>query len=176
MLEEIEYMRRMFQKLSAVILLLGFLSGVGCAAPNSNLLTEERIGCLRIGLSEGDLKKSLSCELKRGPENLWGADGAYHQTWQCASCGLNLGMFSEKRRGSKAIESITLTSPSTLSTKRGIRIGSSEKEVRKAYRALWNREDSKASGSFVAGSIFGGMIFYFQDGKVREIFLGAAAE
>jgi len=28
----------------------------------------------------------------------------------------------------------------------------------------------------VAGSIYGGMIFYFQDGKVREIFLGAAAE
>ncbi len=38
------------------------------------------------------------------------------------------------------------------------------------------REDSKSSGSFVAGSIYGGMIFTFQDGKVREIFLGAAAE
>jgi len=149
---------------------------VGFASPNSNILTEERIGTLRIGLSGGDLKKALPCDLKRGSENLWGADGEYHQTWRCAACGLNLGMVSEKRGGTKAIESITLMAPSTFTTKRGIRIGSSEQEVRKAYRALWNHEDSKSSGSFVAGSIYGGMIFYFQDGKVREIFLGAAAE
>ena len=169
-------MGRMFLRLSAVLLLLGILSGVGFSAPNSDLLTGERIGRLCIGLSEGDVKKAVSCDLKRGPENLWGADGAYHQTWRCASCGLNLGMVSEKRGGKKAIESISLTGPATLSTKRGIRIGSSEQEVRKAYRAFWNHEDSKSRRNFVAGSVFGGMIFYFQDGKVRKLFLGAAAE
>lgn len=74
------------------------------------------------------------------------------------------------------IESITLTSPCTLATKQGIRIGSTEQEVRKAYRKDWNREDSASSENFVAGSIYGGIIFQFQDGKVTRIFLGAAAE
>lgn len=169
-------MKHMLRNLAAALLLLGFPCGVGFAAKESDLLAEERIGSLRIGLSGTDLNKSIDCDLKRGPENLWGADGAYHQTWQCPACGLKLGMVSEKQRGMKSIESITVTSPSSLATRRGIRIGSTEHEVRKAYKKDWNREDSTHSGSFVAGSIYGGMIFQFQDGKVNEIFLGASAE
>ncbi len=30
--------------------------------------------------------------------------------------------------------------------------------------------------TFVAGSIYGGVIFTFDDGKVEQIFIGAAAE
>jgi hypothetical protein len=85
-------------------------------------------------------------------------------------------MVSEKRGGKKAIESITLTAPCTLATKRGIRIGSPEKEARKAYKKDWNREDNALSGSFVAGSIYGGIVFQLQNGKVSRIFLGASAE
>ena len=172
-----EYTGRMFKKLSAVFLLLGFLSSAGHAATKeSNLLAEERIGSLRVGLPETDLKKSIDCDLKCGPETLWGADGAYHQTWQCPACGLKLGMVSNKRGGTKTIESITLAAPCTLATKRGIRIGSTEQEVKKAYKKDWNKEDSTSSGRFVAGSIYGGIVFEFQNGKVSRIFLGAAAE
>ena len=166
----------MLRKLSATFVFLGFFCGLGFAATDSDLLAGERIGILRIGLHEADLKKSIDCDLKRGPETLWGADGAYHQTWQCPACGLKLGMVSEKRGGMKSIESITLTVPCTLATKRGIRIGSTEQEVKKAYKKDWNKEDSTQSGSFVAGSIYGGVIFQFQDGKVSRIFFGAAAE
>lgn len=155
---------------------LVFFFGAGFVANGADLLSGERIGELRIGLSETELVKSIDCDLKRGQETFWGADGAYHQTWQCPACGLKLGMVSEKRGGKKAIESITLTVPCTLATKRGIRIGSPEREARKAYKKDWNREDSAQSGSFVAGSIYGGMIFQFQGGMVSRIFLGAAAE
>lgn len=48
--------------------------------------------------------------------------------------------------------------------------------VRKAYKREWNREESRQSGSFVVGSIYGGLLFDFQDGKVSQIFLGVAAE
>ena len=72
--------------------------------------------------------------------------------------------------------SITLAAPCTLATKRGIRIGSTEQEVKKAYKKDWNKEDSTSSGRFVAGSIYGGIVFEFQNGKVSRIFLGAAAE
>lgn len=166
----------MIRNLSASFLLFGFLCGVGIAAKDYDILAGERIGSLRVGLPETDLKKSIACDLKRSPETFWAADGAYHQTWQCAACGLKLGMFSEKRGGMKSIESITLVNPSTLATKRGIRIGSTEQEVKKAYKSDWNREDSTRSGSFVVGSIYGGIIFQFQDGKVSQIFLGAGAE
>lgn len=166
----------MLKIFSVALVLLVFVCGVGFAAKDSDLLARERIGSLRIGLLESDLKKTIDCDLKRGPETLWGADGAYHQTWQCSACGLKLGMVSEKRGGMKSIESITLIAPCTLATKRGIRIGSTEQEVRKAYRKDWNREHNTQSGSFVAGSIYGGIIFQFQEGKVNEIFLGAAAE
>jgi hypothetical protein len=75
----------------------------------------------------------------------------------------------------KSIASIVLTTPSRLSTTRGIRIGSTAKAVMKAYKAEWERESSKPD-IFVAGSIYGGLIFNFQNGKVSKIFLGAAAE
>jgi hypothetical protein len=140
-----------------------------------SLLQKERIGNLRIGLSAEKIKRTINCTPKRGPENLWAADGAYHQEWQYRNCGITLGMVSDRKGGRKSIESITLTSPSYLSTKRGIRIGSSERAVKKAYKAEWNRENSK-SEFFVAGSIYGGLIFQFQNGKVSRIFLGAAAE
>ena len=166
----------MLRKLAATFVLLGFFCGMGFAAKDSDLLAEERIGSLCIGFPETDLKKSIDCEMKRGSETLWGSDGAYHQIWKCPACGLKLGMVSEKRGGMKSIESIALTAPCTLATKRGIRIGSTEQEVKKAYKTYWNKEDSTQSGSFVAGSIYGGVIFQFRDGKVSRIFLGAEAE
>lgn len=166
----------MLRNVFATLVLFPFLCGVGIAANDPDILVDERIGSLRIGLPGTNLKKSTACDLQRGPETLWGADGAYHQTWQCRACGLNLGMVSEKRGGKKSIESISLTAPCTLATARGIRIGSREQEVRKAYKKDWNREESTRSGCFVAGSVYGGIIFDFQDGKVSRIFLGAAAE
>lgn len=165
----------MFSKRSLVVLLLGSFCVMSFAAKGSDLMAEERIGNLRLGLTEADVKKAIDGTLKRGPENLWGADGMYHQAWQCPSRGLDLGMVSEKRGGKKVVESITVTAPCALASKRGLRIGSTEQEVRKAYKKDWNREDS-SQDSFVAGSVYGGIIFRFRKGKVDQIFLGAAAE
>jgi hypothetical protein len=140
-----------------------------------SLLKNERIGNLRIGLSEAKVKQKIDCKLKREPEKFWGADGAYHQKWKYANCGITLGMVSAQKGATKSIESITISHPSRLSTKRGIRIGSTETAAMKAYRAEGDRESGK-SETFVAGSIYGGIIFQFQNGKVSQIFLGAAAE
>ena len=70
----------------------------------------------------------------------------------------------------------TVPAPSTLKTLRGIGIGSAEKDVTSAYGELRDDEMSVAGESFVAGSVYGGVIFDFRDGKVSRIFLGAAAE
>ena len=157
-------------------MLVGFVCNFSFSADEFTLLREERIGTLRIDLPEREVKKIIHCPLRRGPEQLWGADGAYHQKWEYAGCGITLGMVSEKKGASKSVNSITLVNPGNLSTKRGIRIGSTEQEVMEAYRPYWNKEDSKSFNIFVAGSIYGGLMFDFKNGKVSRIFLGAAAE
>lgn len=161
---------------TAAIILLGIMCSYSFAGESFTIMHEERIGALRIGLSEGAVKKKIHCALKRGPEELWDADGAYHQKWEYVGCGITLGMVSEKKGASKSIESISLVRPSVLRTKRGIRIGSTEQEVMKVYKSHWNREESKQFGNFVAGTIYGGLLFYFENGKVSRIFFGAAAE
>ena len=108
----------MFKNIFASIMFVGFVCTFSFSADEFALLREERIGNLRIGLSEGEVKKTIHCTLKRGPEELWGADGAYHQVWEHVGCWITLGMVSEKKGASKSIESITLVSPSILSTKR----------------------------------------------------------
>ena len=146
------------------------------AADEFELLKEERIGDLRIGLSEKGIRKAIPCPLKRGPDTWWGADDAYHQEWKFVDCGIRLSMASENKGAAKSVESIEIVSPSNLGTKKNIRIGSAKQEVIKAYKSHWNKEDSKLSGGFVAGSIYGGLMFTFENNKVTSIFLGAAAE
>ena len=63
-----------------------------------------------------------------------------------------------------------------LATARGIKIGSTEAAVKKAYAKERDKEQTKAGESFTAGSIYDGVIFTFKDGKVSQIFIGAAAE
>jgi hypothetical protein len=140
------------------------------------LLNGEKIGDFNMGLSEKDLEKKINCPLKRGKEELWGADGIYHQTWNYPACGLRFGMSSAQEGGSKTVDSITMTAPSMLKTKRGIQIGSTEKAVIKAYSHEKDAEDSIPKETFIAGSLYGGLIFNFKNNRVTEIFLGASAE
>jgi hypothetical protein len=137
---------------------------------------KEEVGKLHLGLSENAVKQIIPGQPSRGPEELWGADGQYHQAWQYPAAGITLGMVSEKKGGPKSVERITVTSPSTLATSKGIRIGSTEAEVNAAYGRYRNAEDSKQFGGLIAGSVFGGVMFNFEQGKVSRIFIGAAAE
>src|SRR4051812_47329402 len=95
-----------------------------------------------------------------------------------ALCGqrAEADMASDAKNGAKTVATITATAPCALETARGIRIGSSIAEVTKAYKKVQDKEQSVAGKSFVAGSIYGGVIFSFKDGKVSQIFIGAAAE
>jgi hypothetical protein len=158
-----------------IALLFGLISNISLAASEFALLQEERIGSLRIDQAEQEVKKAISCTAKRGPDQKWEADGAYHQKWSYAGCGITLDMVSDKKGTAKRIGAITLTAPSTLSTRHGIRIGSKMQEVMQAYKPYWNKEESDAN-NFVAGSIYGGLIITPAGGKVSQIFLGAIAE
>ncbi|MGB8169935.1 MAG: hypothetical protein WCF18_20700 [Chthoniobacteraceae bacterium] len=140
------------------------------------MLQREHLGALKLGLSEKEVLKQLGKPEKQGALTSQEADGTYVQQWKYPSKGLSILMTTgEKKTGAKSIASFIATAGCTLATERGIKIGSSESAVRKAYGAFADSEH-KAANEFVAGSIYGGIIFDFEKGKVSRIFFGAAAE
>lgn len=162
--------------IGCAVVLVGCLSGSGLAAAEFSPLDQEQIGALRYGLPETAFKKAIKCTPKRGAETFAAADGAWHQDWEYPQCGLSLGTVSAKKRGVKTIETITVSAPSVLTTKKGIKIGSSEQDVRHAYQAHWNKDLSESVDGFAGGSQSGMLVFRFDKGKVSSIFLGVGAE
>lgn len=140
------------------------------------MFEKETLGKLKLGQKGAAVIKVLGKPESKGKEELWDAIGEAVQDWNYPKQGVTLAMSSEKKGGEKETFSITAVAPCQLATSRGITIGSTEAELKKAYRAEWDKEASEAGKLFVAGSIYGGVIFNLKGGKVVQIFIGAAAE
>lgn len=140
------------------------------------LMREESLGKLKLDLSAQQVIQLLGNPRQKGGVEFWAGDALYHQYWYYPNQGITLSMASETEKGQQNIAFIKLVFPSTLPTKRGITIGSSIEEVSLAYAKEKDQEMSIPDQTFVAGSIYGGLIFTFDNGRVIEIFLGAAAE
>jgi hypothetical protein len=141
------------------------------------LMKEDGLGELRLGQSEAAVIKLLGKPEKEGKVTKQEADGMWVQTWSYSKQGISLSMSSEsKKPGTKTVASITATAPCALATRKGIKIGSPEGAPRKAYAAYADHDSPSEPHEFVAGSVYGGIIFQFEHGKVSRIFFGAAAE
>jgi hypothetical protein len=112
----------------------------------------------------------------KGENVLMEATGEWVQEWRFPASGLTIMMGSTQENGAKTVWSITADKKCQLATARGIRIASTEAEVMKAYIREYQKEESETGKTFVAGSIYGGVIFGFKKGKVTQIFIGSAAE
>ena len=163
----------MFKKIGLLLLLIVSYS---VYAEQSAALDSERIGEFYLGQSGQEVQKKLHCRLKKQEDQLWGADGEYHQTWDCYEGGISFDMVSGKKGGAKTVASIMIDAPSQLKTKRGIHIGSTEQEVEQLYAKEKDVESSQPHENFVAGSVYGGLSFQFKNGVVESMFLGASAE
>ena len=139
-------------------------------------VTEEPFGKLALDQPAAKVLEILGKPKAKGKDTLWAATGDWVQEWSYPSLGLELAMASGKESGPKRLLSITVTKGCTFATKRGISIGSTEAAVKKAYAKERDAEQSESGKSFVAGSIYGGVIFTFKTGLVTDIFIGAAAE
>ncbi|MDB9432097.1 hypothetical protein [Microcystis aeruginosa] len=139
-------------------------------------MREESLGELKIDLSAQQVIRLLGEPTQKGRVEFWEGDGLYHQDWYYPNQGITLSMASETEKGQQNIAFIKLVYPSTLQTQRGIKIGSLIEDVSLAYAKEKDQEMSIPYQTFVAGSIYGGLIFTFDKGRVSEIFLGAAAE
>lgn len=138
------------------------------------LMKSEKIGALKLGLSEKEVSSICGAPEKKSKDTLWGADGQYHQTWNYPKTGVTLDMVSASPSEKKGIGSVTIAAPCSYATSKGITIGSSGDQVKKAYRKYIG--SSVVPTQIVAGSIYGGVIFTLKNGKVVRIFIGAAAE
>lgn len=152
------------------------LVGISSLHADDKFLTGESLGKLSLGQKSGDVVRLLGKPESTGKDVMWEAIGEWVQEWNYPKQGLQLNMSSAKKGGAKTVYSISASAGCTLSTARGMRIGSTEAEVRKAYGAVEDKESSVRGESFVAGSIYGGVIFNFKKGKVATIFIGAGAE
>ena len=140
------------------------------------LVNRESLGKLRLDLTEEAVIDILPIKPTVGREIEEGATGAFVEAWSYSSIGVHLMMGTYEKGAEKAIHSIAIAEPSTLKTARGIGLGATESEVETAYANEKEKFTSRSGEMFVAGSIYGGLLFSFEDGRVSEIFLGAAAE
>ena len=140
----------------------------------SGLMEKEKLGDMAMGLSYSETIEKLGEPEEKTEPEIWGADGEYHQTLKYNSKGIELDLVGEKEENRK-INMITISSQCNLKTSRGIGIGSNYKDVESAYKEEIDKESS-GSETIVAGSIYGGVIFQFENNKVKSIFIGASAE
>lgn len=137
---------------------------------------QEAFGKLALGQKAEAVVALLGKPESKGRDVMWEAIGERVQEWKYPAQGLILNMASGTKGGAKTVYSISASAGCPLATARGIRIGSTEAEVRKAYGKVEDRESGVRGESFVAGSVYGGVIFQLAKGKVTGIFIGAAAE
>jgi len=139
------------------------------------LMKTERLGKLRFEMKAKEVVGIYGKATSQGAVENWEGVGLYVQQWNYPALGLELQMSAEKKNGEAKIYLIKATKACKLVTTHGIHIGSSEKEVAKAYEDV-KGDESEAGKTFVAGSTVGGVIFTFKEGKVEEIFIGAGSE
>ena len=99
------------------VLLLAIISN-SAAADEFALLKEEQIGPLRVDQPAAEAERLITCPVQRGPVELWGADGEYHQAWTAPACGLTLDLSAGEPTGAQTVRAITLTRPSAWKTAR----------------------------------------------------------
>ena len=76
---------------------------------------------------------------------------------------------------SRKVNMMTISGQCELKTKRNIGIGSILEEVKSAYKSEID-PNLNSLKTIVAGTIYGGIIFSFDNDKVNSIFIGARAE
>ncbi|CAN5916186.1 hypothetical protein BH11BAC7_BH11BAC7_10600 [soil metagenome] len=137
------------------------------------LMKTETVGKLHLGLDSKSTQAEMGIPDFKSAVRKWEADGLFHQDWTYDS-GIDLNMAGEDSLKME-IFSLRCFTPCSLKTSRNIGIGSSFQEVKDAYRdVLAEKQDEEQA--LLAGSIYGGIIFSFENGKLSSVFIGAAAE
>jgi hypothetical protein len=158
------------------------------------VLAAESIGKIRHEQKAENLIKAYGEPKSKGKAEMWEAIGEWVEDWNYPALGVVVKMSFEKKESPKKVLMVIAGKGCELATARGIKVGSTRAAVEKAYGDVQEKvpgdgpakpgdpkpepaeKGDKEEDSFVAGTIYGGVIFSFKDGKVSEILLGAGAE
>jgi len=149
----------------------------GNANNTSSIVFEEFVGPLKIGMPAKEVKKVLKQKPEYdGPRTERQTDGNFEQTWLYPQLGITIGMGSEHENSEQGIESIIIVSPCTFIAKRGVRIGSEEKEVLRVYKKDINNAESTKGKLIVVGGGHESLFFKIMNGSVSKVAIRIAVD
>ena len=138
-----------------------------------DLMEEETIGNIQFDMKLETIENKIGEPEEKTKFEIWAADGFEHQTRIYQNNTLEID-YIKTEDNEIVCNMITIYGNSQLKTSRGIGIGDSRTAVLKAYqKEIYDRNNPK---SLIAGTIYGGVIFSFENDKVTSIFVGAGAE
>lgn len=138
------------------------------------LMESETIKDLKLDLDIKQVEESIGVASELSKNEVWSADAEYHQTYFYENLGIELNMVGDKME-SKKVNMISIHAPCKFKTSKGIAIGSTLTDLEREYGKYYNK-DFSSDETFVAGSIYGGVIFTLKNNLVESIFIGAKAE
>lgn len=138
-----------------------------------DLMESEKIGEVQFDMKVEAIETIIGEAEEKTPFELWGADGFEHQTRIYQNKTLEID-YIKTEDNEIVCNMITILGDNSLRTSRNIGIGDSRDAVLKAYQNEIYEKGNKEN--LVAGTIYGGLIFIFENDKVTSIFVGAAAE
>jgi hypothetical protein len=159
--------------LFAIAVLSGSSGGDDLLERGFSLMYEESLAWLSIG-TDSEVVREYLPEPYIDEPMFWAATAELHQSWKYPDEGLLLDMVISTDCSDTLVSALFAFSPCTLETLRGIRIGSRIEDVEDAYGE--HRDPVSNGEAFIAGTIYGGVIFSMEKGLVASIFIGAAAE
>ena len=136
-----------------------------------DLFNSETVGPLRPGLPATLVVRELGPPTSKSTPTYEAATGDYTSAWKWPHAALMLS--ADKPAGPFTARSVSITGPATWETRKHIHIGSTRADVEKAYTR--SADDDGKPDSFLAGSMYGGLLFTFEHDVVASISLGAFA-
>lgn len=136
------------------------------------LMETEKIGELKL-----DMKLEAVEKITGEPHDVtafeyWGADGYEHQSRFYQDSTIDVG-YIKLDDGEIVVDRIFIDNNTKFKTTQNIGVGSTKRDILKAYEG---KISNVSKGSVIVGSIYGGILFYLENGKVKSMFFGAAAE
>ena len=140
------------------------------------VLHAERIGPFEVGMSKEAVVRLAPGLRQSGPVIEEGATGDWVEFWSDPAEGLTIGFAAATEDGPRQLRSVEITAPSRLVTRRNVGIGATYEGVRAEYQDVLDRDFPPVPTAIIVGSLYGGMMFQFEGGVVKSIFIGAMAE
>ena len=159
----------------SLIGILCFCVASSMFAQNKPVVHDTLDGWLTIGVPMQQVFEKLGEPDSVGDFETWGMTGLNYRFYQYSRWGLSL--YSEQDNDSEVVFDIIAQGDSPFHTSRGVSIGDDKKSVIRKYEDCLSDEFTMDSSDLsIINSIYEGTFFFYEEGKVVKIEIGALAE